>query len=216
MRVRVKICGVRSMEEALCALDCGVDALGFNFWPKSPRYIAPREARAIIDRLPPFISCAGVFVNESRERIIETARIAGVNIVQLHGDESPEFCREMDSLKLIKAFRVGEGFEPSSIARFGVSAALLDTNIKGSYGGTGRRFDWRVATEAKQFARIILAGGLNIDNVAEAIMEVRPFGIDVCSGVEAEPGRKDIDKLRRFMSEVRRANSLMSDEGSLM
>ncbi len=216
MRVKVKICGVSSVEEALCALDCGADALGFNFWPQSLRYIAPREARAIIDRLPPFISCVGVFVNESSERIIETAGIAGIHIVQLHGDESPEFCRAMDSLKLIKALRVGEGFEPSSIARFGVSAVLLDTNIKGSYGGTGRRFDWRVATEAKQFSRIILAGGLNIDNVAEAITTVKPFAIDVCSGVEAEPGRKDLDKLRRFMREVRRATSLMSDEGPLM
>ncbi len=211
MRVRVKICGVRSMEEALCALDCGADALGFNFWPKSPRHIEPEDARAIIDRLPPFISCVGVFVNESREIILETARVAGIRIVQLHGDESPEFCRELDSLKLIKALRVGEGFELNSIARFEVSAVLLDTNMKGSYGGTGRRFDWSVAIEAKRFARIILAGGLNIDNVAEAIREVKPFALDVCSGVEAEPGRKDLDKLRRFMTEVRRAN-LKSDE----
>lgn len=211
MRVRVKICGVRSLAESLCALDCGVDALGFNFWPKSPRYIEPEEARGIIDRLPPLISCIGVFVNESSEHVLEVAGIAGINIVQLHGDESPEFCRELDSLKLIKALRVGEGFEPGSIAQYPVSAVLLDTNIKGSYGGTGRRFDWRVAIEAKQFARIILAGGLNIDNVAEAITEVKPFGIDVCSGVEAEPGRKDLDKLRQFMTEVRRAN-LKSDE----
>jgi phosphoribosylanthranilate isomerase len=209
----VKICGVRSLEEAVCALDCGVDALGFNFWPKSPRYIAPEEARAIIDQLPPLISPIGVFVNESRERILEAARIAGVGIVQLHGDESPDFCREFDSLKIIKALRVGEGFEPHSIARYRVSAVLLDTNIKGSYGGTGRSFDWKVAIEAKQYARIILAGGLNADNVAEAVREVKPFGIDVCSGVEAEPGRKDLDKLRRFMAEVRRANiEEMSDE----
>jgi phosphoribosylanthranilate isomerase len=209
----VKICGVRSLEEAVCALDCGADALGFNFWPKSPRYIAPEEARAIIDRLPAFISSVGVFVNESRERILETARITGISIVQLHGDESSEFCREIDSLKIIKALRVGDGFEPGSIARYTVSAVLLDTNIKGSYGGTGRSFDWRVAIEAKQYAKIILAGGLNVDNVAEAMREVKPFGIDVCSGVEAEPGRKDLDKLRRFMAEVRRANTeVMSDE----
>ena len=143
----------------------------------------------------------------------EAARIAGIRIVQLHGDESPEFCRELDSLKIIKALRVGEGFEPNSIARYSVSAVLLDTNIKGSYGGTGRSFDWKVAIEAKQYARIVLAGGLNADNVAEAMKEVKPFGIDVCSGVEAEPGRKDLDKLRRFMAEVRRANTeVMSDE----
>ncbi|MEW6207976.1 MAG: phosphoribosylanthranilate isomerase, partial [Acidobacteriota bacterium] len=173
---------------------------------------APEDARAIIDQLPPFIFSVGVFVNESRERILEVARIAGIGIVQLHGDESPEFCRELDSLKIIKALRVGEGFNPDSIARFDVSAVLLDTNIKGSYGGTGRRFDWRVAIEAKQYARIILAGGLNADNVAEAIAEVKPFGIDVCSGVEAEPGRKDLDKLRRFMTEVKRAISQIDFE----
>jgi phosphoribosylanthranilate isomerase len=205
----VKICGARSMEEALCAVDCGADALGFNFWPKSPRYIEPEKAREIIDHLPPLISCVGVFVNESQERILEAARLAGISAVQLHGDESPEFCRELGPLKIIKALRVGEGFDPRSIARFDVSAALLDTNIKGRYGGTGRRFDWSIAIEAKQYARIILAGGLNIDNVAEAIAEVRPFAIDVCSGVEAAPGRKDVDKLRRFMIEVRRANSLL-------
>jgi phosphoribosylanthranilate isomerase len=205
----VKICGVRSVEEAECAIECGADALGFNFWKPSPRYLAPEDARKIIDHLSPLVSLVGVFVNETAERILEIARLTGIDAAQLHGDESPEFCRQIESLKLIKALRVGPDFDVNLVADYRVSALLLDTNIKGSYGGTGKSFDWSVAVEAKRRARIILAGGLNMENVAEAITAVKPFAIDVCSGVEAEPGRKDLDKLRRFMSEVHRANSFL-------
>lgn len=207
-QVRVKICGVRSLEEAEAAVEAGADALGFNFWPRSPRYIDPDAARSVIRQLSPLVSAIGVFVNEDPLRIAEIVANAGLNAVQLHGDETPELCAGLGSIKIIKAIRVADDFDCASINRYPVSAILLDTNIKGSYGGTGRRFDWSVAIEAKRYARIILAGGLAIENVAEAIKSVNPFAIDVCSGVESEPGRKDIDKLRRFMAEVVRANDL--------
>ena len=207
-RVRVKICGVRSLEEAEAAVEAGADALGFNFWPRSPRYIAPDAARSVIRQISPPVSAIGVFVNEDPLRIAEIVSGAGLNAVQLHGDETPEFCAGLGSIKIIKAVRVADDFDCASINRYPVSAILLDTSVKGSYGGTGKRFDWSAAIEAKRYARIILAGGLTIENVAEAIKSVNPFAIDVCSGVESEPGRKDIDKLQRFMAEVVRANDL--------
>ena len=205
-RVRVKICGVRSLEEARAAFDAGADALGFNFWPESPRYIAPEAARAITSQLPPLIAFVGVFVNEERESIMDIVSQVGLSAVQLHGDESPDFCARLYRVKIIKAFRVGEDFDVGLIEKYSVSAALLDTRIEGSFGGTGQRFDWSVALEAKKRAPVILAGGLTIENVADAIGQVSPMAIDVCSGVEASPGSKDLDKLRSFMNEVARAN----------
>jgi phosphoribosylanthranilate isomerase len=211
-RVRVKICGVRTLEEARAALDCGADALGFNFWPKSARFVEPQKAREIIQCLPPFITCVGVFVNEGAERIKQIVEQTRINAVQLHGDEAPEFCKRIGSNKLIKAFRVGEDFNIEFMKSYSVSAFLLDAKVKDEYGGTGQRFDWRIAIEAKQIAPIILAGGINIENVSEAIHTVRPFAVDVCSGVEAEPGKKDIIKLREFMLEVERANRIIQGE----
>lgn len=211
-RVKVKICGVRSLEEAEAALEAGADALGFNFWPQSRRYVSRRSAGEIINSLSPVVSTVGVFVNEEAATIIDIASELGLTAVQLHGDESPEFCERLGPIKIIKAIRVGQDFDLSVIESYPVNMILLDSNIKGSYGGTGQRFDWRIAIEAKRFARIILAGGLTIDNVWEAITHVRPAAIDVCSGVEAEPGRKDLDKLRRFMAIVARANALIASE----
>ena len=211
-RVKVKVCGIRSLEEAEAALDAGADALGFNFWPPSPRYIAPRAASEVIRRLSPVVSLVGVFVNEEANRILDTASELRLSAVQLHGDESPEFCERLGSVKTIKAIRVGLDFDLNVIKSYQVCMVLLDSKIKGGYGGTGQRFDWRIAIEAKQLAQIILAGGLNADNVWEAITRVRPPAIDVCSGVEAEPGRKDLDKLRRFMAAVARANALIASE----
>lgn len=214
-KVKVKICGVRSLEEAEAAVNAGADALGFNFWPQSPRYVTPRAAKAVIDGLSPIVSFVGVFVNDEAKRIAEIATDLHLNAVQLHGDESPEFCESLASIKTIKAIRVGQDFDLNVIKRFSVCMVLLDSSIKGSYGGTGQRFDWRIAIEAKQLARIILAGGLNTENVWDAITHVRPAAIDVCSGVEVEPGRKDLDKLRRFMAVVARANALIASEGDV-
>jgi phosphoribosylanthranilate isomerase len=207
-RVRVKICGVRNLEEALAAVEAGADALGFNFWPKSPRYVSPDDARSVIKQISPLVASIGVFVNEQHQRITEIAKAAGLTAVQLHGDETPEFCAAFASTKLIKAFRVGSDFDCASIREFPVGMVLLDTGAKGSYGGTGKIFDWRVAVEAKKYAPVMLAGGLRIENVAEAISTVAPAAIDVCSGIEAEPGRKDLNKLRDFMAEVARANAM--------
>jgi phosphoribosylanthranilate isomerase len=208
-RVRVKICGVRGLEEAEAAIEYGADVLGFNFWPKSARYIEPETARSIIEKLSPLVSCIGVFVNEEPERIIEIASQTGLNAVQLHGDETPQYCEQLRSLKLIKAFRVSEDFDLSQIKNYQASSVLLDAKVKNNYGGTGEQFDWRIAVEAKRFAPIILAGGLNAENVSEAISFVRPMAVDVCSGVEAEPGRKDISRIREFMSVVKRTNSVL-------
>jgi phosphoribosylanthranilate isomerase len=206
-RVRVKICGIGSLEEASLALDLGADALGFNFWKGSRRYLDPSLARSIVVRLKhPFASYVGVFVNEADSVIRDLARDLGLTSVQLHGDESVEFCERLSALRVIKAIRVGPDFDPASISAYPVSAILLDSRIDSSYGGTGHRFDWSAAVEAKKHATIILAGGLGADNVVEAIGTVRPAAIDVCSGVEAEPGRKDLNKLRAFMAAVDRAN----------
>ncbi|HEY3136932.1 MAG TPA: phosphoribosylanthranilate isomerase [Blastocatellia bacterium] len=211
-RVKVKVCGVRSFEEAEASLDAGADVLGFNFWPSSPRYIAPHAAREVIAKLSPVVSTVGVFVNDVADRITEIAFDLKLTAVQLHGDESPEFCTALGSIKTIKAIRVGQDFDLNIIKRYPVSMVLLDSHIKGSYGGTGQRFDWRIAIEAKRFAPIILAGGLNTENVWDAITHVRPAAIDVCSGVEAERGRKDLARLRRFMAVVARANALIASE----
>jgi phosphoribosylanthranilate isomerase len=201
-RVRVKICGIRTFEEAECATQAGADMLGFNFWPASPRYIEPGAAKSIIDRLPDVVSSIGVFVNESVERIQVIKREVGLSAIQLHGDESPEDCKNLSGVNVIKAMRVGQGFSVERIREYGVEIVLLDASLNGSYGGTGLTFDWGVASRAKAYAKIILAGGLNAENVAEAIRIVRPYAVDVCSGVEAAPGRKDFAKMREFIKAV--------------
>ena len=201
-RVRVKICGIRSIDEARVAQQLGVDALGFNFWEHSPRYIAPAEAAKIVHELNPFVSCIGVFVNEESDRVREIHGQVGLSGVQLHGDETADYCKSLTRIKLIKAFRIRDGFDPASVKTYPVAAVLLDAGVPGQFGGTGQGFDWQVAIEVKHYAHVVLAGGLTTDNVAEAIRGVRPWAIDVCSGVEAEPGRKDLGKMKRFMAEV--------------
>ena len=206
-RVRIKICGIGHPHEALRAAELGADALGFNFWPRSSRFITPANAKSIIKELPPFITTVGVFVNETVDNIRETIAETGINTVQLHGDEPPEMCIALEGVKVIKAIRVDNGFDPSLIVRYSVSAILLDSSVKGQYGGTGERFDWKIALEAKQFAPIILAGGIAIENVRRAIEAVAPMAVDVCSGVESEPGKKDIAKLEAFLAEATRDRS---------
>lgn len=215
-RVKVKICGIRSIEEAEAAIEAGADALGFNFWRQSPRYIEPQVAARMIERLAPMTSTVGVFVNEESGRILDIASSTKLSAVQLHGDETPEFCGSLAAVKTIKAIRVGQDFDLGLISSYRVTMVLLDSNIAGSYGGTGRRFDWRIAIEAKRLAPIILAGGLTSENVWDAITHVRPAAIDVCSGVEAEPGRKDLKKLRDFMSIVAQANAVIASESDAL
>lgn len=210
----MKICGVRSLDEARLAVELGADALGFNFWPGSRRYISSSAAREVIESLSPFVCPVGVFVNADPQEIHRVASETGLNTIQLHGDETPEYCTEFGSLKTIKAVRVGDDFDPSRLADYPVGAILLDTGLVGHYGGTGVSFDWKSAVQAKEFAQIILAGGLTVETVGDAIRTVQPMAVDVCSGVEAEPGRKDFAKMSAFFREVRRANVSIEDRNS--
>jgi phosphoribosylanthranilate isomerase len=203
MRVKLKVCGITSLEDALVAVDCGAEYLGFNFYPKSPRYITPQSARAIIERLPDEIVCVGVFVNEALpEDVAEILRISGARVAQLHGDESPEYCARVGSERVIKALRVGADFDPRRTLDYPAMGILLDAYDAKLYGGTGKTADWAIAREAAKSVKIFLAGGLSPDNIVEAIRAVEPFAVDVNSGVEAAPGRKDANKLQRLKVEM--------------
>jgi len=204
--LKVKVCGITSYRDASMALSLGADALGFNFFSPSPRYIDPASARRIISRLPPFVTAVGIYVNADDPLELERGAFrAGVSVLQLHGDETPDYCRRIAHWKLIKTLRVGAAFRPKGLEAFPVSAFLLDTRDRTRYGGTGKTFDWKAVGAIRTKRPLVLAGGLRAENVAEAIRIVRPYAVDVCSGVESEPGRKDRRKLVAFMNEVRRA-----------
>jgi phosphoribosylanthranilate isomerase len=198
---RVKVCGITNLEDALAALDAGADMLGFNFYARSPRYISAVEVGKIVELLPEGVSCVGVFVNESAPAEVERiARAAGLGAVQLHGDETPEFCEELRDLTTIKALRVGADFNVETAAAYHTDAVLLDAYVAGARGGTGHTFDWTLATLTRErVAKLFLAGGLSPDNVAAAVAAVRPYAVDVCSGVETAPGRKSPQLMRRFV-----------------
>jgi phosphoribosylanthranilate isomerase len=205
--VQIKVCGITNLEDALVAVGAGADALGFNFYEGSPRYITPEEARAVIERLPPNVLTVGVFVNERHTVVVETADAAGVGALQFHGDETPEYCRSFTGRFLIKALGVGEEFQPESAALYPVDAILLDAFDRKARGGTGRVFDWRLAHRTSALVpRLFLAGGLAPDNIEEAIRAVEPYGVDACSGLECAPGRKDAGRVRDFIARARRAH----------
>lgn len=196
--VRVKICGITNLEDAHHAVDCGADALGFIFYPGSPRFIDPDRARCIIAELPPLMTTVGLFVNEPPVRIREIADFCGLNVIQLHGDELPDQCSH-PPYRVVKAVRLETGMTAESMPKYPVSALLLDASVPGQYGGTGQLCDWETAAGFAAQQRIILAGGLKPGNVAEAVQRVRPYGVDVSSGVEASPGRKDPEKVAQFI-----------------
>lgn len=196
---KVKICGITNLDDALAAVEFGADAIGFGFVPNTPRYIESAKAAEIIARLPPFVTTVGLFVNDSQEHIKQIANQCKLNVLQLHGQESPDFCLQFNR-KVIKAFRVKDQESLTVLPKYTVSAYLLDTYVKGTMGGTGVTFDWRLALDAKKYGPVILAGGLNPENVAKAIQQVRPYGVDVSSGVEAEPGKKDHGKIKDFIA----------------
>ena len=202
--VKIKICGINNLEDALLAAELGADALGFIFYPKSPRKVAPETAREIIAQLPPFVAAVGVFVDEDAAVVRDLASRVGLDWVQLHGQESPEYCRNLGR-KVIKGFRIKDEDSLRLLADYqgAAQALLLDTYKQGQVGGTGTAFDWRLAREAKQYGRIILAGGLTPENVAQAIAAARPQAVDAASGTEAAPGRKDPAKLRAFFKAIR-------------
>lgn len=196
---RVKICGITSLEDALHAVRCGADALGFVFYKRSPRYVTPEQVRSIIAALPPLVTTVGLFVNEDRSLIRTVVDACGLDVVQLHGDESPEDCRSLAPLKVIKAVRLRDADSVCNLDRYAVSAILLDAWVPDRFGGTGHRCDWRLAAEVAASHTVILAGGLGPDCVAEAVSSVHPYAVDVSSGVEREPGRKDPGKVAAFI-----------------
>ncbi len=206
-RLFVKICGVTSKEDARLAADAGADAVGLVFWPGSPRHLDVATARGITAVLPPFVLRVGVFVNADRETLARIAEEAGLDLLQLHGDEPPEALENLPR-RALKSIRVGPGFAPAEAERYAGSAAglLLDTRVEGTPGGTGRAFDWSLARGLKERCGfLVLAGGLTPETVGEAIRAVRPHGVDVSSGVESSPGRKDPLKVRAFVEAARSA-----------
>jgi phosphoribosylanthranilate isomerase len=201
--VRVKICGIRTVEAALAAVEAGADALGFVFAP-SPRRVTPQEAERIIRELPPFVSRVGVFVDAPRREALEIAGDCRLDVLQFHGGEAPDYCRGWQQ-QVVKAFRVRDGSVLEQMDRYEVAACLLDTYVPGRAGGTGQCFDWGLARQAAERRRIILAGGITPANVEQAIRQARPYAIDVSSGVETG-GVKDPDKIRGLLMTVRRLN----------
>ena len=219
--IRIKICGITNKEDALMAAEAGADALGFILYPKSPRFVEPDRVAEIISALPPFVTPVGVFVDEEDQEIRRILRRCGLRILQFHGNESPAFCRSFRE-KAIKAFRVGETRNENGntlrerMQNYTVDACLLDTYTRDLPGGTGNTFDWGIAAEVRAALqnspscskRIILSGGLTPDNVAEAIRKVGPYAVDVSSGVESAPGKKDAEKVKAFIRAVRNIESV--------
>ena len=201
--IKVKICGITNIDDALAAADFGADALGFVFYEKSPRYITPAQAQKIIKKLPPVITTVGVFVDMPAREVIKTMAETGIDVAQFHGNESPEDCAV--SKRAIKAIRVRELSDLEVIRHYSVSAFLLDAWSPEALGGTGQIFNWSVALEAKPLGRIILAGGLTQENVAEAVQVVHPYGVDVSTGVESGKGIKDHMKMREFILRAKEA-----------
>jgi phosphoribosylanthranilate isomerase len=202
MTVRIKICGVTNKEDALAAAHLGADALGFVFAP-SPRKISAESAQEIIKALPPLVQTVGVFVNEDPEKVLSTAAACGLDILQLHGSESVDYCSSFDR-RVIKAVRLQSRDDLDNLSKYVnvVDALLLDTYVPSKLGGTGIPFDWKLAVEARRYGRIVLAGGLNPGNVAAAISMVKPYAVDASSGLEQSPGVKDHEKLAQFMREA--------------
>jgi phosphoribosylanthranilate isomerase len=205
--VKVKICGITNLRDARQALEAGATFIGFNFYKRSPRYITPSAAKRIMQRLPKRAKAVGVFVNETEEIMLTIARQIGLSHVQLHGDESPEtVARLRRTLPVIKAIRVRKSFSTSELARYGnASAFLLDGFDRRRRGGSGKSFRWNIARCAKRAGHIFLAGGLTPTNIGEAIRSARPYAVDVCSGVEAKPGKKDPAAVINFIRAARAA-----------
>ncbi|HIG40512.1 MAG: phosphoribosylanthranilate isomerase [bacterium] len=205
MRTRVKICGITNNEDARFALDAGADALGFNQYQQSPRFVDPDQTRKLVSQLPPLVTSVGLFVNESAERVREICARVGFDLLQFSGDETDEYCRQFD-LPYIKAIRVRDAqiLEREIQCYPGSRGILLDAYVKNQFGGTGQVIDWQKLPVLNQ--KILLAGGLNPQNVSEAIAQIRPYGVDVSSGVEMSKGKKDPKKIQEFFKSVAAAD----------
>jgi phosphoribosylanthranilate isomerase len=199
----VKICGITNKEDALYAAKLGATALGFIFYPASPRYVKPEDARKIISTLPDDLVKVGVFVNEKADEIIRVMEYCGLDMIQLHGDESPEFCREFSAFQIIKAVELKNDNDLNHAYGYEVAAILVDSRHAGLYGGTGRKANWKLACRTKNKKPLILSGGLNEENIAEALQTVAPAALDINSGVESEPGKKEHVKLARIFDIIR-------------
>jgi len=209
MPTRVKICGITNWADARLSVELGASALGFNFYPPSPRAISPADAWKIIRRLPPFVEAVGVFVNWPPLVVEALARALRLTAVQLHGAESPEEVATLArTRRVIKAVQAGRGFRVTGLSRYrAADGILLDGFAAGLHGGTGQTFDWTIARPARRYGQIILAGGLTPDNIAEAIRVAQPYAVDVASGVESRPGRKDPKRLRALFAAVESAKT---------
>jgi phosphoribosylanthranilate isomerase len=205
MDLKIKICGITNPEDAIAAADAGADALGFMFYAASPRYLSLEVAGEISAKLPPSIMRVGVFVNPEPEVVSSAIRCCRLSLLQFHGSESPEFCRQF-GIKSMKAFRIKDADSLAQLSRYQTDMFLLDSYVPGRSGGTGEKFNWDLAIAAKECGRpIFLAGGLTPQNVAQAVRLVRPYGVDVSSGVEAAPGKKDQQRIRAFVAAARSA-----------
>lgn len=199
---KVKICGLMNLEDALFAAEAGADALGFVLYLRSPRCVKPAAVQEIIRQLPPYVTTVGVFANVGAKEMLDVMENCGLDLAQLQGDEPPSVCNRLGS-KAVKAIRVKDRDSLDSMKNYSARAFVLDTYAEENFGGTGKRFDWDLAVEAKQYGRIILAGGLNPANVREAVQKVRPYGVDVSSGVEERIGKKDPEKVRQFIARAK-------------
>lgn len=202
----IKICGITNKKDALEAAGLGIDMMGFVFYKKSKRYIGPLEAKDIVNELPQGIVKVGVFADEEAGKVLAIAEEAGLDVLQFHGDETPEFCAPFrGDFKVIKAFRLRGGDDLKKINGYDVDYYLLDTFRADTLGGTGEVFDWKILKDFELLKPVMLSGGLNPANVGRAIREIAPYGVDVSSGVESAPGKKDARLMKKFVEEVRRA-----------
>lgn len=200
---RVKICGITNLADARVAVEAGADMVGLIFYPPSPRYVTPAQARTIVASLPLSVQAVGVFVNEPVETVTRVAHASGVQIVQLHGEETPEYCQQLP-WRVVKTFRFTDTVQPETMRHYAVEAFLIEGFHAAFYGGGGVQTDWPRAASLHAYGRLILAGGLTPENVQEAIRIVHPYAVDVCSGVEAAPGKKDWHKVCAFVAQAKR------------
>lgn len=209
--IGIKICGMTNIGDALSAVESGADALGFIFYPKSKRYVRPETAKELIRKLPREVAKVGVFVNGKVREVKEISRFCGLNFVQLHGDESFRYCGRFPTASLIKAFSPRTEEDVFKLKRYSVRAILVDAHEPGTYGGTGHMSDWSLALKIKERHTLILAGGLNTENIRQAIEAVGPHGVDINSGVEKLPGKKDQKRMRTIIRIVRETEKTLSD-----